>query len=463
MTNLTATTAVTQFIHKTQRSDIPASVAKRGVQAIIDGLACMLAGAESDVGTVLQQWSAHSGTGEEATIVGASGRTSAPVAALVNGSAGHALDYDDTQLSSKPDRTYGLLTHPTIPPLAAALAVSDLKKISAADFLAAFVIGVEVSCTVAEAMDPDHYLRGFHSTGTIGVFGATATACKLLGLSEEQIRAALGIAASQPTGIRANFGTMMKPFHAGRAAENGLVAAQLASHGYSGDPNALDGRWGYLQVAGGPRSEPEWIIAKLGNPFSLVDPGVSIKPYPCGSLGHPTMDTFLDMVIAEDLQPEQVEKITVRAGSNILDPLRYARPTNELEAKFSLPFSLSVLLLKRRAGLAEFQDDIVNAPDVRANMELVELIRDQGIEDKGFDRMRSRIEIELKDGRTLAQDADVSRGSPDRPMSTEEIFAKFDECARESLASEKRAACVQHLQNFEALDDMGVLLSVLSG
>ena len=168
--------------------------------------------------------------------------------------AGHAEDYDDTQLSSTPDRVYGLLTHPTVPVLAASLAVAEETGASGAAFLTALGTGIEVACKVAEAISPTHYMQGFHSTGTMGVFGAVAAAAQLRGLSAEQTRFALGIAASKGAGLRANFGTMTKPYHAGAAAENGVVAARLAGLGYQADPNALDGPWGFFQVTGAARS-----------------------------------------------------------------------------------------------------------------------------------------------------------------------------------------------------------------
>jgi len=167
----------------------------------------------------------------------------------VNAGSGHAMDYDDTQLSTTPDRTFGLLTHPTVPVLAAALAVAERQGASGAAFLDAFLIGFEVECKVAEAIDPDHYLRGFHSTGTMGTLGAGAAAAKLLHLDAPAVSHMLAIASSMASGIRVNFGTMTKPLHAARAAQNGVAAAELASRGFTGGDNGLDGEWGYFQVS----------------------------------------------------------------------------------------------------------------------------------------------------------------------------------------------------------------------
>src|SRR5262245_9024419 len=170
------------------------------------------------------------------------------LAALANGASGHAMDYDDTQLSTTPDRTFGLLTHPTVPAVSAALAVAELVRASGAAFLEAFLVGVEVECKIAEAIDPSHYRRGFHSSGTIGTFGAAAAAAKLLKLNADQVGHTLTVASSLSSGIRVNFGSMTKPLHVGRAGENGVFAAELAARGFTGGDAGLDGPWGFFQV-----------------------------------------------------------------------------------------------------------------------------------------------------------------------------------------------------------------------
>ena len=175
------------------------------------------------------------------------------------------------------------------------------------------------------------------------------------------MRHALGIAASKSSGIRAAFGTMTKPYHAGAAAEGGVVAAKLAQMGYKTDPDALDGMWGYFQVAGGG-VDPQAIQSKLGRPYSLVDPGVSIKPYPCGSLSHPSMDTLLDLILENDIRPEAVSSVRLGTTSNVLAALRYPEPSNELEAMFSIPFCLAILILDRKGGIAQFTDETVLRP-----------------------------------------------------------------------------------------------------
>ena len=276
------TPAVVRFITETTIDRVPAATVVEARRCLIDGFGVVLAGSTVRGSAIVREYvNASDGTGAS-TILGPDRMSaSASQAALANGASGHAMDYDDTQLSSSPYRVFGLLTHPTVPVLAASLAVSERLGATGKAFLEAFLVGFEVECKIAEAIHPEHYVRGYHSTGTIGTFGAVASAAKLLRLSPAVTAHALGIAASMGAGIRVNFGSMTKPLHAGRAAENGVTAAELAARGFTAGDDALDGEWGFFQVAGGG-ADVARIAGALGAPFSVVNPGVSIKPYPCG-------------------------------------------------------------------------------------------------------------------------------------------------------------------------------------
>lgn len=439
---------------------IPEDVHRELLRCLADGIGVMLGGVPAACSQISRQFVLDSDAPAKASVVGTNLKTSASLAALANGVSGHADDYDDTQLATTPDRVYGLLTHPTTPALAATLAVAEEVGASGRDFLTAFCTGIEVECKIAEAMNPTHYLQGFHTTGTVGTFSAAAAAAKLLGLTYEQTRHALGIAASKVAGLRVNFGTMTKPYHAGAAAENGVVAAQLARLGYQADPDALDGQWGFFQVAAGGRDEAR-ILGHLGDPYTLAWPGVSVKPYPCGSLSHPSMDTMLDLVTEHDVQPDQVEEVRIGAGSNILNPLRYLTPENELEAKFSLPFCLGILVLRRKAGIREFHDDVVRSAEVRDMMARVHPYHNADIEAKGADRIRSLITIRLKDGTTLEREASVSRGSPDRPMSVEEIKVKFRDCAEGTLSPQQMDKALDLIYRVDGLPAISELIEAV--
>ena len=450
------------YIQGVTYEDMPGNMLQRAREAVIDGIGVTLAGHSADCTTLIRRYIDGLGLNGKSTVMGDSHTLPAEYAALANGVGGHALDFDDTQISSLPDRVYGLLTHPTTPVLSAALPVAEDVDASGRDLLTAFCCGVEVACKMAEAIKPYHYQNGFHSTGTIGIFGAAAAASKLYGLDAEGIRHALGIAASKSAGIRAAFGTMTKPYHAGAAAQGGIVAAQLARMGYRTAPEALDGPWGFFQVAGGG-VDGEAIHGKLGNPYSLVEPGVSIKPYPCGSLAHPSMDALLDLIREHNVQTEDVASVRLGTTSNVLAALRYAEPTNELEAKFSIPFCLAILVLERRGGIDQFTDEVVLRDNVREMMSRVTPYLHEGLEAMGFQRIRSLVEVTLKDGTVLSQEASSSRGTPERPLTREELADKFQDCARGLLSDAAQARVLELVYGLDDLESVSQLTSLLKG
>ncbi|MBI2833591.1 MAG: MmgE/PrpD family protein [Acidobacteria bacterium] len=461
-----ATNAVIEFVTGTTLDRIPGEALSLARQAVTDGLGVILAGSTTRGSSILRDYVRNTGGVPEATILGAEVFRSGPAAAaLVNAAAGHAMDYDDTQLSSTPDRIFGLLTHPTVPPLSAALALGERLGASGSRVLEAYLVGVEVECKLVEAIDPSHYRNGFHTSSTLGTFGAATAAAKLLGLDAEALANALAIASSTCSGIRVNFGTMTKPLHVGRAAQNGVIAAELAARGFTGGAHALDGPWGFFRVFGFGRDfEPSRLIGALGNPYTIVSPGVSIKPYPCGCLGHPSMDAMLKLVVDHDIKPEQVKAIRLRAGSNILNPLRYSIATTELEAKFCPAFMLSSIVLRRRAGIREFTDAFVGSAPVQDMMRKVTTVLDPAIEARGVDKMRSRVEVDLVDGRTLAREADERyRGGPEDPFTREDLRAKFTECAELVLDREAIEQAFELIGSVDQLPDIRVLVNVLTG
>lgn len=458
----TLTAEVAHFICTTPWEAIPKGVLQEAKRCWLDGLAVMVAGSTEPCSQVLRRYLQMAGAPGCSTVIGTEMTTYAELAALANGVSGHAMDYDDTQLSSHPSRVYGLLTHPTVPVLAASLALGEELGASGQAVLHAFCIGFEVECKLAETINPRHYQQGFHSTGTLGTFGAAAAGAVLLRLNYEQTRIALGIAASKAAGIRANFGTMTKPYHSGAAAQNGLTAARLALLGFTADPNALDGPWGYFQVAGGG-ADPEFLQGKLGNPWAILEPGVSVKPYPCGSLLHPAMDTLRDMVLEHDLRPQQVAKVRLGTTSNVLAALRYQHPQNALQAKFSIPFMLGILVLRRQAGIQEFKDAVVRSPEVQAFLPKVEAYLDPELEAQGFSRIRARVEVHLTDGRVLSRMAEVSRGTPQRPLSRAELLEKFHDCARGVLVPQRVEEVAQVVERLETLAHIHALATLLRG
>jgi 2-methylcitrate dehydratase PrpD len=457
------TDALTSFITKTTLASMPADVVAQGKRCLVDGFGVILAGSTVKGSAIVRDYVRVLNARKEATGIGAGGlMTSAAHAALLNAASGHAMDYDDTQLSTTPDRTFGLLTHPTVPALAAALAVAERQHASGAAFLEAFLVGFEVECKIAEAIDPQHYNSGFHSTGTIGTFGAAAAAAKLMNVTPAQARHMLTIASSMSSGIRVNFGSMTKPLHSARAAENGIVAAELAARGFTGGDDGLDGQWGFFQVFGGG-IDLDRLIPVLGKPHAIVNPGSSFKPYPCGSLSHPTLDAMLKVVTEHDVKPDQVKAVRVRAGSNVLEPLRYKIATNELEAKFCLPFLMASLILRRRAGVREFTDEFVASAPVQQMMPRVTNVFDPKIEAQGFDKIRSIVELDLIDGRTLVQAADERyRGGPDKPFTQAELHEKFADCAQLTMGSARAERALERIEGVDRLKDVGELVRALA-
>ncbi|MGQ0750187.1 MAG: MmgE/PrpD family protein [Betaproteobacteria bacterium] len=424
------TAYVAEFITRTRASAIPKDVIHLGKRSMLDGIGLALAGNAAESGHIVRSHLRSLGIpiDKGCTVIGTNLKVPPRFAAFANGVAMHADDYDDTQLAMAQDRVYGLLTHPTAPALPPVLALGELGNHSGIDVLTAYQIAVEVETKIAEAIDPRHYDHGFHTTGTVGTFAATAGAARLLGLNAEQTRRALGIGASQAAGLRENFGTMTKPFHPGRSCESGVVAAEFARLGWTATPVVLEANRGFFQAAGGGYDAAA-IQDKLGDPWTFAMPGVSIKPHPSGSLTHPGMGKMLDLIREHDIRPDQVAKVRVGTNRHMPNALIHHRPKTELQAKFSMEFCMAILLLERKAGLAQFTDQVINRRDVQRMIERIDFSVHPEAETAGYEKMTTIIDIELNDGRTISGRADFGKGSPVNPMSDAELTDKFRECA----------------------------------
>ncbi|MCI0371109.1 MAG: MmgE/PrpD family protein [candidate division NC10 bacterium] len=425
---MSVTREITQFILSLRFTDIPERTRELAKGFLLDGLGVTLAGSTEKGSRILQAHLRAAGGKKEASILGTTLRVPAHMAALANGAAGHAMDYDDTQLATSKESVYGLLTHPTVPALSAVLPLAEAADASGRDLLVAYVGGVEVMCRIADAANPRHYQAGFHSSGTIGTFGAAAAAAKLLRLNEDATLRALGLAGSMAAGLRESFGTMTKPYHVGHAAGNGVVAARLARRGFTAAKNILEAKRGFYSAAAGG-FDPEKITGKLGKPFFFEEPGISIKPYPSGSLSHPAQDLLFDLMREHRFGADDVEAMQVGSNSHVLNALIYSMPTTALEGKFSIPFCMAIGLLTGKAGIAQFKDRWVRDRRTVALMGRIKHVLDPEIERQGYHRMLTSLEIRLRDGRVIRGSSDVFRGHPARPMSREEIEAKFSECA----------------------------------
>jgi len=466
MTNKTPrlTAEIAQFVINTKASRIPRAVMHLGKRSLLDGLGLALAGNAAESGHIVRKYLKTLGVplNRGATVIGTGLKVPPRFAAFANGIAIHADDYDDTQLAVAKDRVYGLLTHPTAPALPPVLALAERDNRSGLELLTAFQIAVEVETKIAEAINPRHYTDGFHTTATVGAIGAAAGAARLLGLDIKQTAQALSLGASQAAGLRENFGTMTKPFHPGRAAESGVLAAELIALGWSAADNGLEANRGFFKAAGGGY-DPQAIHGKLGKPWTFAMPGVSIKPHPSGSLTHPGMGVMLELIVKHDIRPAEVVKVRVGTNRHMPNTLIHRNPKNELQAKFSMEFCMAILLLERKAGLAEFSDSVVTRSDVRRMMGRIEFGVHPQAEAAGYEKMTTIIDITLVDGRRISGRADFGKGSPANPMSDAEVAEKFRECAAwGGLSVTKAEQVIDRVFSLEQLPNVRDLTRLLA-
>jgi 2-methylcitrate dehydratase PrpD len=457
------TNYVGTFVTQSKYQEIPAEVIELGKKSILDALGLALAGSRAESGSISRKYVEQAGVcNGKATIIGSAQRTSPRFAALVNGISIHADDYDDTQLAAAKDRVYGLLMHPTVPVLPAIFALAEQRTVTGKEWMLAYQVGAEVECKIAEAISPRHYQDGFHTTGTCGPFGSAAACAKLLKFDQSKTLRALGLAASQSGGVRENFGTMTKPFQAGHAAECGLVSAELVALGWTAAEQILEADRGFFHASGGSY-DPSAIMDRLGNPWTFASPGVSLKPYPSGSLTHPAMTELARLIELHNLQAAQVEKVDIGANHNMTTTLLHHQPKTGLEAKFSMEFCLAILLLERKAGLGQFSDKVVQRSDVQEMIGKINFYVDPEAENAGFDKMTSILRVHLRDGRMVTGRADFAKGSPANPMSFDETATKFRGCAEfAEWPKAKTEQIVAFTKSLEAATDISALSPLLS-
>jgi len=454
---------VGDFVVRTKYEDVPADVIELGKKSILDGLGLALAGSRAESGPISRKFVEQSGAClGKATIIGTAQKTSPRFAALVNGISIHADDFDDTQLAAAKDHVYGLLVHPTVPVLPAIFALAEQRAIGGKEWMTAYHLGVEAECKIAEAIAPRHYEDGFHSTGTCGPFGSAAACAKLLDFDLSKTLKTFGLAGSNSGGLRENFGTMTKPYQAGHAAESGFISAELVALGWTAAEQILEADRGFFRAAGGSY-DPAAIMGRLGNPWTFASPGISLKPYPSGSLTHPAMTELARLIQLNNIEPSQVEKVDVGANHNMTSTLLHHDPKTGLEAKFSMEFCMAIFLLERKAGLGQFSDKVVRRADVQAMMRKVHFYVDPEAEGEGFDKMTSLLKITLKDGKVITGRAAFGKGSPANPMTFDEAAVKFRGCAEYAdWPRDKTDKIIAFVRTLETAADVSALSPLLS-
>jgi 2-methylcitrate dehydratase PrpD len=457
------TNYVGTFVTQAKYQEIPGEVIELGKKSILDALGLALAGSRAESGSISRKYVEQTGVcNGKATIVGSTQRTSPRFAALLNGISIHADDFDDTQLAAAKDRVYGLLMHPTVPVLPAILALAEQRTVTGKEWMLAYQVGAEVECKIAEAISPRHYQDGFHTTGTCGPFGSAAACAKLLKFDLSKTLKTFGLAASQSGGLRENFGTMTKPFQAGHAAESGLVSAELVALGWTATEQILEADRGFFHASGGSY-DPSAIMDRLGKPWTFASPGVSLKPYPSGSLTHPAMTELVRLIEVHKLEAAQVEKVDIGANHNMTATLLHHEPKTGLEAKFSMEFCLAILLLEGKAGLGQFSDKVVQRSDVQEMIRRINFYVDPEAENAGFDKMTSILKVHLRDGRIITGRAQFAKGSPANPMSFDEAATKFRGCAEfAEWPKAKTQQIIAFTKSLEAATDISALSPLLS-
>ena len=453
------TARVAQFASETRYADIPPAVIRLSKQAVLDCLAVAFAGSVAEGSVILRRHIANLGfTGGAATVYGSGMRVPAQFAALANGTAMHSDDYDDTHNPSR--------IHPSASVASALFAVAEAEDRSGKDLLTAFNVGVEVSCKISIATAGAHYGRGFHSSGTIGVFGATAAVCNVRHATAAVTLAALGVAGSESAGVRENFGTMAKPLHAGRAGETGILSSDLAAMGFTSTPTVLEGPRGFFEAYVG-QCDADAVMHALGKPWTFVtDASIAIKPFPSGRLTHPGICELEKIVLANDITPDEVERIGVRTNRLLPGNLTYHRPVTGLEGKFSMEFCLATMLVLRRAGLAEFTDEVVMLSEIQDAIRKIDYTcySDEEAAANHYPLLTTFLEVDLKDGRKFTGRADYARGSPPAPMTWEEVADKFRGCAGfaqwQPERTERIIEIVRDLEKLEKMSDLAELLLI---
>ena len=391
---------------------------------IIDFIGVAFAGSKEEQSKIIVDYARRMGGVPQASIIGSRLKTSPYLAALVNGTIGHSLDYDDVAIS--------LIGHPSVFLVPAILAIAEWKGSSQQDVLDAYVIGYETACCIAKPILQSHYVQGWHSTATFGTLGATAAVASLLKLNVNQIKTALGIGASLASGLRQNFGTMTKPLHAGMAAANGVQAALLAEAGFTADTAIIEAPLGFARVFG-HNGKVDWTKAShnLGKKYVISSgEGLSIKPYPSCQFTHCAIDAVLDIKREQKMKTSEFDEIELGVSPFDKQILIHHLPMTGLEGKFSLEYCVARALLSGEVRLMHFSDSAVNQSQIKSLLGKMNWVEKFPMPvmgtSKGFGT--KSITLKLKNGMTYSKEITFAKGMPQNPLTSDEFNHKFADC-----------------------------------
>lgn len=407
------TRGLARYLVTATYDDLPANVRKQGVRTLLNWVGVAIGGSRHQtVEIAVAALSPFSGPAQ-ASLLGRRERFDIMNAAFINGVSSHIFDFDDTDLKT--------IIHPAGPVVSAILALSEMQPVSGKDFLNALVLGVETECRIGAAVYPNHYDVGWHITGTAGVFGSAAAVGKLLNLNEQQMVWALGLAASQPVGLRESFGSMNKSFNPGRAASNGIFASVLAAKNFTSSDQMIEAKRGWANTVSTKQDYRE-ILGGLGVRYeALLN---TYKPFACGIVMHPAIDAAIQLRNENQLTADQIERVELKVNPLVLELTGKSSPRDGLEGKFSIYHAVAVALVEGAGGEKQFSDRAVNDPAVVALRGKVVPVVTPGIDPAQVD-----MTITLKDGRTLHRFIAHAIGSVEAPMTDKQLEAKFADLA----------------------------------
>jgi 2-methylcitrate dehydratase PrpD len=447
---MTHLAALAQFVARTPGDRIPSAAITRARHALIDVLGVTIAGSVEPVSKIIAQHVAATSRGS-ATVITGGARVGAADAALANATAGHALDFDDSN--------FVLGGHPSVALMPALLAVAEERGGSGREILEAYVIGFEVATRLANAVHFEHYEKGWHPSATLGVFGATAAVARLLRLGEDQVLHALALAASMASGIKANFGSMAKPLQVGHAGSKGVLCAQLAAAGLTANPAALEGKQGFFEVYNGAGHYRADAASQFGEELEIMRSGLKFKKYPsCGST-HAPIDAALDLIREQPLRAADIESVTIAMNQRRITHVNRPRVRNGLEGKFSIQYTLAAALTDGTISLRHFNDANVARPELQQLVERVDAVGLAGLESLS---QRCELTVKMKDGSTRSvqrEDAE-GRGSDEFVRYLE---PKFVDCVEQAYPREHAKALFRALDAFETLADVKAVMRKLAG